>query len=183
MSTSYKVGQVVYAVLRKEAKVFPLQVIEEITKRTLDGEATTYMVKAGQDPKKVVAIADLDAEIFDNAEAARAMLIERATQAITQRVEAAVSTAKEWYPSGFEARSEDTLAMLTRQEATASTGQPRRSAPPAKRQPNSMVKPELAMLAAELSAESNPMSEAFVELPDGTKARVGKIKLPAELQG
>lgn len=182
--TTYKVGQVIYAVLRKEAKVFPLQVVEEITKRTLDGEATTYMVRAGQDPKKVVAIGELDAEVFDNAEAAQAMLIDRATQAITQRVDSAVAMAKEWYPSGFEARSEDPLALLTKQDGPAEAApQPRRAPPPPKRRVDSLVKPEVAALAAEFAAETAASDGAYVELPDGTKARVGKIKLPAELQG
>ena len=182
--TTYRVGQVVYAVLRKEAKVIPLQVIEEITKRSLNGEETTYMVKVGKDAK-TAAIASLDAEIFDNADAARSMLVERATQAITQRVDDAVAVAKEWYPSGFEARSEDPLALLTKQEPAAEPAQqpaPRRPAPP-RRQAGSMVKPEVAALAAEFAAEANAGGEAFIELPDGTKAKVGKVKLPAELQG
>ncbi len=168
---SYKVGQVIYAVLRKEATVFPIQIVEEVVRRTLDGEATTYMVRAGADPKKVMAIADIDGEIFDNAATAKAMLVERATRTIGQRVDQAVAKAKEWYPSGHEARSGIDLGNLVKDASTVRNTE----------QSSSMVRPEVAMLAAELTAESQASTETFVELPGGVKAKVKSVKLPSEL--
>jgi hypothetical protein len=174
MSSTYKVGQVVYALLRKEAAVFPIQVIEEITKKTLDGEVTTYMVRAGADASKVVALSEVDGEIFDNAEAAKATLVERVTVTVAQRVDQAVARAKEWYPSGHEAVSEDPLTLIRKSET--------RTSPPQK--PVRPVKAEVAALAAEMAAEAAAADndDPIIELEGGIKARVKSVKMPESLQ-
>lgn len=168
---SYKVGQVILAVLRKEAVVFPIQVVEEITKKTLDGEATTYMVRAGADPTKTISITEIDGEIFDTAEAAKATLIDRVSASVSQRVDQAVAKAKEWYPSGFETRGNDPLSMIKRSNESNKQHAPT----------NLMVSPELAALANEFRRESD--EGTMVELEDGVMAKVRSVKLPDVLQG
>ncbi len=169
---NYRVGQVLYVVLRKEPNVYPMQVVEEITKKTLEGEVTTYMLRAGSDPNKVLSINEIDGEIFDSSDTAKRTLIERVSQSITNRVEQAVNKAKEWYPSGFEHASDDPLTLI--KKATLGNGE--QAAKP-KRQ----ARTETAALAAELAAEAAE-ADAIVELPDGTKAKVKSVKLPSSLQ-
>lgn len=41
----YSIGQVVYTILEKEMKVYPLQIIEQIIKKTIEGESIAYKVK------------------------------------------------------------------------------------------------------------------------------------------
>lgn len=41
----YSIGQIVYTILEKELKVYPLQIIEQIIKKTIDGESIEYKVK------------------------------------------------------------------------------------------------------------------------------------------
>ena len=41
---SYTVGQVLYLLSKKETKVFPVQVVEVVLRKTLEGEATSYAV-------------------------------------------------------------------------------------------------------------------------------------------
>jgi hypothetical protein len=159
--STYRVGQVLYVILRKEARVFPVMVVEEVTKKTLDGVSTTYMVKVGGEAENVLPIAEVDGEFFDSAEKVSRALIERATANINQRINNAVSKSKEWYPDGFEeAQSEDVAALRKVVEPIN----------PA---------PEVAQLAAELRQESEGI---VVQLPDGRKAKA-KIKLPPALQG
>jgi len=173
---SYKVGQVLFVVLRKEAKVYPMQVVEEITKKTLEGEVKTYMVRAGAKSEDVLSVSDIDGEIFDSATKAKSTLIERSTSVVTQRIEMAVAKAKEWYPSGFEEASDDPLTAVRKANIT-SISKP-------KTLPKKQVSSELAELQAEMQAEAAAIDEdaTFITLPDGTKAKVNSVKLPESMQ-
>lgn len=157
----YKVGQVLFVVVKKESKVYPMQVIEEITKRTLQGEEMTYMVQAGTDPRSVLAINDIDGEVFDSAEKARATLVDRATRSIGRLVDIAIQKSKEWYPNSFEAPSDDNnvLSVLKKPEVP--------------RVPSA----ELQELASELQEEAT-----VIELPDGRQAKVRQVKIPDALR-
>ena len=42
---NYSVGQILFVVLNKKGQVYPMQVIEEIRKKTLKGEVTTYVLQ------------------------------------------------------------------------------------------------------------------------------------------
>lgn len=165
------VGQIVYAVMRQKAVIYPLLVVKEITERSLDGEAKTYMVRAGADPNKVVPVSAIDGELFSSSSAARTALIDRATASVSQLVDQAVAKAQEWYPSGREGQSNDPLALIMKQEATA---------PVVKERPAGQVRPELAELAAELQQEAQEV--AMVELPGGGKAKIRSVQLPEALK-
>ena len=173
----YTVGQVLYVVLKKEARVYPMQVVEEMTKKTLDGEVTSYMVRGGTDPKAQLLISDVDGEIFDSADKAKSMLIERATTSITRLIDVAVAKAQEWYPGSFEAPSDDPLVLLKKQPAVPPALPPKGKAP----KPNPAG--PLAELAAELQQDSDKIADdtPMMTLPDGTKVKVKSVKLPDAL--
>jgi hypothetical protein len=174
----YTVGQVLYVVLRKEATVYPMQVVQEIVKKTMEGEVTTYMVR-GQDPTKELMITDIDGEVFDSADGVKKVLFERISTSISQRVETAVAKAREWYPTGREIASDDPMALIKKQTTMGVLEAPS----PKKRGNVKPIKPELAELAAELSAEN----DTLMEVPDGQggtmMAKVKSMKLPGQLQG
>lgn len=171
----YSIGQVIYVVLRKEARVYPMQVTEIITKKTLEGEVIAYMIKGGTGADQVLSIDQVDGEIFDSADKVKRTLIERASAGISQRIEQAVEKAKEWYPTGFEQASDDALAAIRKQAAPATS----QTAVPAKLKRGAANK-EVAALGIELQQDSDQLT---VEMPDGTKARVRNVKLPPALQG
>ena len=182
--TSYRVGQVLYVVLSKEARIYPIQVVEEFTKKTLEGSLTTYMVRGGPNSNETLAIDDVEGELFDSAAKLQKTLVDRATAGISNRVEQVVAKSQEWYPTGFEQAADDELASLkkvpTKQVGDGTPGiptQPRRQ--PKQVKPKGPP-PEVAELAAELAAETEQLE---VELPDGTRAKVGSIKVPESLQG
>lgn len=172
---SYRVGQVLFVILKKEAGIYPMQVIEEITKKTLNGDETTYILRVGADPGKIIDISKIEDEVFDSAENAKKVLVERVTRAINFRVEQAVEKAKEWYPSGFEHASDDPLSGITIKKGD-SEQQPSQKQ---KKQPGQM-QPETAQLAAELAEEAMVM-----EVPDANgvmrAVKVKGVKLPSTL--
>ena len=182
---SYAVGQVLFIVLRKEATIYPMQVVEEITKKTLEGELTTYMVR-GQDAAKQLVITEIDGEIFDSADEAKAALVARVTATISDRVDAAVAKAREWYPTGFESSASDPMAMIKKATPLGEQQQPQQQQPKNRGQFQKKVDPrtEVAQLAAELRAESE---ETMMEVPDGKggtmMAKVKSLKLAPHMQG
>lgn len=93
----FRVGQVLYVVLKKENRVVPMQVTEEITKKTLSGVETTYRVIAGTDQANSLMIDQIAGEIFDSPESCHKALSERATRSIQKLVVAARAKASEWY--------------------------------------------------------------------------------------
>lgn len=93
----YSVGQVVYIILSKKGQVYPMRIIEEITKKTLKGEETNYVAQAGADLSTTILLDQIEGEIFVTANEAKKILIERATSQIEKIVDNAVLKAKEWY--------------------------------------------------------------------------------------
>jgi len=94
---AYTIGQVVFAVLNKKSQVYPMRVIEVITKKTLSGEDVKYLLQAGADKSSTIMLDQVEGEIFDFAERARTELIKRATAQINRLVDNANVKAREWY--------------------------------------------------------------------------------------
>lgn len=167
----YTLGQIIYVVLSKEAKIYPMQIIKISVEKTLESEATTYMIQAGPEPSKVLSLSDIDGELFESTEEARKVLVDRVTRVVTQRIDGAILKARQWYPTGFEARPRDPLDMIKKS--------PNPQASPV----SSMVKREVAELGNELAMEAEEI--ATMEVPDGNggyvKARVKSVKLPSTL--
>jgi hypothetical protein len=93
----YSIGQVLFVVLSKKSQVYPMQVVETITKKTLQGEQVTYVLQAGSDKESRVMLDSIEGEIFSSSEKARQTLIMRATSQINKLIEVAVSKSSEWY--------------------------------------------------------------------------------------
>lgn len=129
-----------------------MQVIEEITKRTLNGEEITYMIKCGTDPKAIVLISEVEGEIFVDSTEAKNSLIERATASITRLVDSAVQKAHEWYPNSFESPLNRPQLNSTKQSIIDMV-----TPPPQLNQNTSL-----------------DVTHDTVTLPDGTKVKVPK---------
>ena len=74
-----------------------MQVIETITKRTLNGEEISYVLQAGADKETKVTLDKVDGEVFETSNKARKTLIQRATDQINKLVDISVSKSFEWY--------------------------------------------------------------------------------------
>lgn len=152
---SYRVGQVVYVVMNREVRVVPLQIIKEVTEKTLDGDTVEYIVR-GRDEANTMAISAVEGEVFETADKARKALVERATASVHRLVDKATENAKLWFTN------------------VPSDGElPKAKPAKTKRQP---VEPIQQILQDdEDPVEQHPSAAQEVQLmkmPDGTLARV-----------
>lgn len=83
---NYEVGQIIYLVVKGDMKVIPARVVETIIRRTLDGEAVTYMVQIPDKERTVVDLTELDAETFSDLNRVREVMMERVTASIESTI-------------------------------------------------------------------------------------------------
>jgi hypothetical protein len=99
----YNIGQVLYVLLNKETKICPVQVVEEITKKSLDGESTIYVVRAGK-KNETLNLSDMDGQVFDSIDVLRKTLHDRITRTVDSVINGTLKRAQEWYPHVQEVR-------------------------------------------------------------------------------
>ena len=96
MNRSYKVGQVLFVLMNKDTKIIPVQIVEEIIKRTVSSESVNYIVRVGKTGKQV-QLTDLDGEIFEEIERLREVLMARIMDTVNSFVDNALLKSNEWY--------------------------------------------------------------------------------------
>jgi len=79
---NFNVGQVIYLLTKKELKVYPALVCEEIQKRSLTSQSVDYIVRLPTNDMQEVSLEKLDTEIFTSLELARDEMIARASRKI-----------------------------------------------------------------------------------------------------
>lgn len=113
----YRVGQVLYVVVNKKMQVYPMMVVEEITKKTLHGEQTNYVLQGGSDPESTLLLSQVDGEVFETPDEAKYVLTSRATAQIGRLVDAAVSKASEWYDSSTSQEEKHAMTFVPTQSS------------------------------------------------------------------
>ena len=151
----YSIGQVIFVILSKKSQIYPMQVIEIITKKTLQGEEVSYVVQGGSDSSSTVMLDQVDGEIFETAEKARSTLVDRATNHINKLVDAATIKAKEWYESTEVPEETRTIENLPDLSPRGAVNQ---------------------LQDIEMSDEAETVT--VVTLPDGTVAKIKMPKIP-----
>ena len=81
MST-YEVGTVLWIIHTDRPGLVAYRVVEEITKRTLEGEQIQYLVQPAAPKARTVQLESIKGRIFLNSEEAKQALVENATKAI-----------------------------------------------------------------------------------------------------
>lgn len=66
---SYKVGQIVYLLSRKDVRIFPAQVVEEIRRKTIDHELISYILRLPNKERSEVLLDEINAEVFTSLKA------------------------------------------------------------------------------------------------------------------
>ena len=97
MSRSYRVGQILYILTHKETKIYPLQIVEEIIKRTVSGESVSYIARIGKNAK-TVSMSDIEGDVYEDIEDLRRDLTTRVMNTVNNIIDSSVSKAEEWYP-------------------------------------------------------------------------------------
>lgn len=95
----FKVGQILFVVPSRQTLVVPMQIVEELTKKSLQGTEVDYILRSSE---KLISLKEIQGEIFESAEKAKASLTERAIKSVMKLVDRAVLQAREQFPSSFE---------------------------------------------------------------------------------
>jgi len=90
----YDVGQVVFLLSKKDMKVFPAQVVEEIISKKIDGENVTYVARLPNKDRSEVSLSEVNATVFKDAKSLKGHMIRSATESITSLVSAAEQLAE-----------------------------------------------------------------------------------------
>lgn len=94
----YAVGDVLYVISSKTNQVIPVQVVEEVRTRTMEGEKVTYVVQIGPHGEKPLTQVDkLPRPIFRTIEAIKQHMVKNATAAIDMMVKRSTASAAKWY--------------------------------------------------------------------------------------
>lgn len=147
----YNVGQVLFIILNKKQQVIPVQVTEQIVRRTLNGEETSYTVSIpARDNVKPMTLEQIDGEVFTSIEDVKSRMFENATEVINAISEKAYTVAKNRF--GFESNP----------------------APTTDNSPETLLDEDVLITPPSKGKPPAP-DEVNVDLGDGT---VAKVKLP-----
>jgi len=83
--------------------VYPVLVVEETHRRTLEGSVTSYTVRLPDKKGTEVPLDSVTERAFTSQDALRAFLIESATRSINSMVDQAVEIGRSLAPAGVEA--------------------------------------------------------------------------------
>lgn len=114
----HNVGDIVYIISNKRRQVFPVQVVEQVIRKTLVGEEITYKVQVpGSNHIAPVDLHGLDGTVHESLQKAKVFLYEQATSAI----EAMLRTAHELSAS-FEQTHQEHVEQLEEPPAVVKNG-------------------------------------------------------------
>jgi len=79
----YEVGQIVFLLSRKDTKVFPAQIIEEIISKKMDSENISYIARLPNKEQTEICLDDLAVDVFHDAVTLKKFMIDSAKSAIS----------------------------------------------------------------------------------------------------
>lgn len=94
---TYSVGQILYVSSNTTMSVFPVLVIEEVIRKSIDGNSVSYVVSLGDDNSRV-SLDKIDGDVFSTAEDAERALIANASEVISSLVIDAIDRANTLWP-------------------------------------------------------------------------------------
>ena len=91
----YQVGQVLFIILNKKQQVIPVQVTEQVVRRSLNGEEISYSISIpNRDENRVLELDSIDGEVFESIDSVREYMLEQTTQIISTITDRALKVAK-----------------------------------------------------------------------------------------
>jgi len=92
---NYSVGQIVYLISKKTTQVFPAQVVEQIKRKTLEGESVDYTIMLPDSNRSTISISEIDSQVFMSVESLRSFMIENAEKSIKTMIDKAVDISRD----------------------------------------------------------------------------------------
>ena len=102
----YEVGQILYTIIENRQKVYPVKVVEQVVKKTLDGEFVEYTVKIPGTKEKNVSLKKFK-KIFDDLEEVNSYLTNNAKSAIDRMIESAKTLQDSYFKEEVDVLKED----------------------------------------------------------------------------
>lgn len=92
----FHVGQILYYVPKGAIKIVPCQIVEELAKKTLNGNEVVYKLKLGKSDE-IKDVNDLQGEIYEDINTLKKVLIDNVTNFVNSISNAAYKSSQEWY--------------------------------------------------------------------------------------
>jgi hypothetical protein len=93
---NYNVGQVLYTVVKEKQIVIPVRVVEQIIKKNLEGEETTYKVLLPNKKSQKVNLEKLE-NVFKDLDDVNNFLLEKSKTTIDKMIEDAMTLEEEFF--------------------------------------------------------------------------------------
>lgn len=97
MSDKYFVGQVLYIVPTAKRIVYPMKIVEEVTRKNLSSVNVEYVLQGNSTQK--ITLSEVEGKIYDSPMHVEKALIDAASRSIKSMVANAEETAKKWFGS------------------------------------------------------------------------------------
>jgi len=91
----YDVGHILFLLFERKRQVIPVQVTEQITRKTLEGEKMEYIVTLPNEKRATTELSSLGAQIFHTIEDAQEHMVSSAKSAIDSMVTKTTQIATE----------------------------------------------------------------------------------------
>lgn len=95
MMKNLKVGQTIYLLHKTKTRITPCQIVEEVIKRSIKGEITSYKVNTGEQELFLESISDII--VFENLNEAKEFLIKRIIVVIDELISETEKTSIELF--------------------------------------------------------------------------------------
>tara|TARA_B100000674_G_C37626857_1_gene816930 strand:+ start:232 stop:813 length:582 start_codon:yes stop_codon:yes gene_type:complete len=188
----YDVGDILYVISNKRRNVVPVQVVEQIVRRTAKAEEVTFKVQLptpvkGKEPEGTVDLHSIQGSVHRSLEEVRVVLYDQASSAINDLLQAAQQVASTKFTPPVKKKApppEPDPSELIIQEAPQSYYQdPPQSVPEAQKplEIDVLAVPESTAFSAMEEASlpsvldftgASDETEVKVQMPDGTYAKV-----------
>lgn len=94
---SYEVGQVIYVISGESDRIVPMQICEEIRRKTIGGEEVTYLIRSGPDQNGNFRLDEIKGKVFHTLDQAKVHLQNNFAQWLDKQVEWTTTNEKAWY--------------------------------------------------------------------------------------
>jgi hypothetical protein len=91
----YSVGQILFLLLRKDKKVIPVRIIEEVVRKTLDEEKISYVVIFPDKKSTTAPLENIDAEVFKSPTEVKDRMVSSAVSMIDDIISKSVEIASQ----------------------------------------------------------------------------------------
>ena len=95
---SYKVGQILYTVIKEKQLIVPVKVIEQIITKNLDSEKTEYKVLLPNSRNQKVSLSKFES-VFDDIDKLNTYLLDKAKNSIEKMIEDSLDLELDYFSS------------------------------------------------------------------------------------